>query len=191
MADLIQDICEDAGVTEKRAEVSCGSVLHLIQQRAPDDAFAEVLQCIPEAQDWMAAAEEHGAVPAAAETPEPDRDLLNNEDEGVREAYQASKWDPTGGMGAMVERVEEVFSGGKNHVSALHSLITAFEQAGMEGAAAAQAGPHIVRYLHESLGDDSFHALTREVPLLEHLAKGGSNSWTDTFNHRLSRFFRH
>jgi Protein of unknown function VcgC/VcgE (DUF2780) len=190
--EIIETLTNNLGITDQQAVAAVGSCLHLIRSKSSDQGFSVIEQCIPECGDWMAACTEAGAEPAPPAPPE-NNDLASNEDEGVREAYQVEHFDASGGMGALVEEAASVFSSAKggSHLGALAGLVGSFKTLGLEASHAAEAGPPLCIFLQERLGDDGFHALVNEVPMLKHLATGGTGSFTDEFGDRLSKFFRH
>ena len=190
--EIIDHLTEEQGMSQEQAEAAAGACLHLIRSKSSDQGFEVIQECIPEAEGWMQVCTEGDAEPQPIEKPM-DNDEVSNEDEGVREAAQVEHFDPSGGMGEVFEEALEAFHSARegHHMPHLAGLVASFKTLGLEGASAAEAGPPMVAFLHERLGDDSFRDLVREVPLLEHLATGGTGRFTDGFTDHLRHFFGH
>lgn len=149
--DLIGTVTSSLGIDPRSAEGAVGSVLKLLKQNAPADAFGEVEAKVPEASQWMqkAASPEGGGGGGLG-------DLLGSAAGALGGALGGSLGQAAGPLGG---------------------LVASLSKAGVGGDALGKLLPLVMQFLQSRVGAGVVEKLVAAVPALAPFlgGAGGTN----------------
>jgi hypothetical protein len=152
--DLIGTISSSLGVSPESAQGAVGSLLALVKQHAPADAFSAVETQAPETKQWM-----NSAAQPTVEGGGAGGGLLGD--------LLGAAGGALGGLGGLGAQLGAA-------AGPLGSLISALSKHGLSGDALGTLVPLVLQFLQTKIGPDTLARLISAVPFLAHLAGGGA-----------------
>jgi hypothetical protein len=151
--DLIGSISSSLGVSPESAQGAVGSLLALVKQHAPADAFSAVETQAPETKQWMNSAAQPTAEGAG--------------DGGLLGGLLGAAGGALGGLGGLGAQLGAA-------AGPLGSLVSSLSKHGLSGDALGTLVPLVLQFLQTKISPEMLAKLISAVPFLAHLSGGGA-----------------